>query len=300
MQKHEADFLNVYKGHMYNIQKEMRMLKEKVSEDELKRKRDDELKTLQSERDWFRNEALRLDKICKEYKRNLEIWKNKAQILEEDRKFMENQILLTKKQNLKLKEGIDSQRELNYSVEKSWIKADEVSRFTLSKQANEERPSTSYTNTIKHLKNQIDIQKKTMQVQKSVHANYFLEKGELEDFFQDCIEEVKKEIQKRRNQSVSQSKLNYSSSLKLFQKQDDVKLSDFKSNDKRKLIEMIVCREEVLKLLKECIFTKNIEKKTRPGTGNSYGLSHVFSSPGLFSNQGLIRPSTAPKGWNKS
>ena len=47
LQKHEADFLNVYKGHMYNIQKEMRMLREKVSEDELKRKRDEELKILE-------------------------------------------------------------------------------------------------------------------------------------------------------------------------------------------------------------------------------------------------------------
>ena len=104
---------------MYNIQKEMRILKEKFSEDELKRKRDEELKILESERDWFRNEALRLDKICKEYKRNLEIWKNKAQILEEDRKFMENQVLLTKKQVLRLKEGMDSQRDFSNFPEKS-------------------------------------------------------------------------------------------------------------------------------------------------------------------------------------
>ena len=299
MQKHEADFLNVYKGHMYNIQKEMRMLREKVSEDELKRKRDEELKILESERDWFRNEALRLDKICKEYKRNLEIWKNKAQILEEDRKFMENQILVTKKQNLKLKEGMESQRELNLSAEKSWLRSEVVSRENVSRQAIEDNLSQSYFNTIKHLKSQIDIQKKSMKMQRSVQASYFLEKGLLEDFFIDCIEEVKKDISKRKSQNLPYSKLTPSSSVKNMQKPDNVGLNEFTIKDKKKVVELVVCREEVIKMLQELIFPKNTEKKIRPSTGVNHGLSHVFSTPSLRENKSLIRPSTAPKGWKK-
>lgn len=63
--QHEADFLNVYRGHMFNIQKEMRMLKDKADAEESKRKKDELVVKLEHERDWFRNEAVRLDEICK-------------------------------------------------------------------------------------------------------------------------------------------------------------------------------------------------------------------------------------------
>lgn len=63
--EHEADFLSVYKGHMYNIQKEMRYLKDKADAEESKRKKDELVVKLEHERDWFRNEAVRLDEICK-------------------------------------------------------------------------------------------------------------------------------------------------------------------------------------------------------------------------------------------
>lgn len=305
MQKHEADFLNVYKGHMYNIQKEMRILKEKVSEDELKRKRDEELKSLEKERDWFRNEALRLDKLCKQHKRNLEIWKNKAQILEEDRKFMENQILIAKKHNLKLIEGIESQKELAFS-EKTWIKPEEPSKMIESRPQTAENTQSKFVSTIRHLKNQIDVQKKSMKIQNAVHSSYFLEKGELEDFFLDCIEEVKKDIKKRKNQQVPFAKLSASGSAKsLTRTEDEVALKDFTGTDKRKVVEMIVCREEVLRMLQELIFPKNVQKKFRPNTGiagnsgSTHGLSHVFSSPSIGDYRGVIRPSTAPKGWSK-
>jgi hypothetical protein len=299
LSKHEADFLNVYKGHMYNIQKEMRILKEKVSEEELKRKRDEELKSLEKERDWFRNEALRLDKLCKQHKRNLEIWKNKAQILEEDRKFMENQILLAKRQNLKLIEGLESQKELNFSAEKTWIKNDEPLKLLDSRPETAERHE-KVTNTIRHLQNQIDVQKKSIKFQNAVHANYFLEKGELEDFFLDCIEEVKKEIKKRKNQQIPFAKLSASASSKsLYKADDEPGLKDFTSSDKRKVVELIVCREEVVRMLQELIFPKNMQRKHRPTTGNTHGLSHVFSSPSITDYRTIIRPNTAPKGWNK-
>lgn len=300
LQKHEADFLNVYKGHMYNIQKEMRVLKEKVSEDELKRKRDEELKSLENERDWFRNEALRLDKLCKQHKRNLEIWKNKAQILEEDRKFMEDQILLAKRENLKLLESLESQKELALSNEKTWIKPDDSIKLSISRPETAVKQQSKFVSTIKHLQSQIDIQKKSMKLQNAVCANYFLEKGELEDFFLDCIEEVKKDIKRRKSQQILHSKY-LSSSQKSLNKPstDEVSLKEFTVTDKRKVIELIVTREEVIKMLQELIFPKNIHQRSRPATGSTHGLTHVFSTPAITDFKGVIRPNTAPKGWLK-
>ena len=179
------------------------------------------------------------------------------------------------------------------------MRSEVVSRENVSRQAIEDNLSQSYFNTIKHLKSQIDIQKKSMKMQRSVQASYFLEKGLLEDFFIDCIEEVKKDISKRKSQNLPYSKLTPSSSVKNMQKPDNVGLNEFTIKDKKKVVELVVCREEVIKMLQELIFPKNTEKKIRPSTGVNHGLSHVFSTPSLRENKSLIRPSTAPKGWKK-
>ena len=90
----------------------MKLLKEKASEEENKRRRDEELVKMEQERDWFRNEAVRLDKICKgtvslEYKKSVEKWKSRADALEEDRKFLEDQVLGAKKLNLRAREQLE-------------------------------------------------------------------------------------------------------------------------------------------------------------------------------------------------
>ncbi|CAG9316374.1 unnamed protein product [Blepharisma stoltei] len=347
LQKHEADFLNVYKGHMYMIQKEMRILKEKVSEEEIKRRRDEELRVLETERDWFRNEALRLDKICKEYKRSMEMWKNKAQTLEEDRKFMEEQVLSTKKQNLHLRENLESNMSHPPDFTLSSPRSEDMDPLAIERgdslDAGREskdykkymsaapfitmqdlkKVEERYNETIKHLKNQIDILKKSLHAQKSAQSNYVLEKGELEDFFIQCIEEVKKEITKRRSLSLlhARNKMPNTTSSKSLRSaksievSEEIKLDQFKDCDKRKVLEMLVCNEEVLALFHDRIFPQTRE---RPNTNmsskrvkssasssnllNTHGLSsHVFSIPAFSDKKrGLMRPSTAPRGWFKS
>ena len=81
LKQHENDFLFAYKDQMYNVQKELKMLKRKViiiftvdqkfnneikiDEETLKKRSDERMNILEEEREWFRCEAIRLDKICK-------------------------------------------------------------------------------------------------------------------------------------------------------------------------------------------------------------------------------------------
>ena len=73
LEEHELEFLSAYKLHMTEIQKEIQVLRLSITKEEIKRKRDEEIVARERERDWFKNEALRLDKICKDYMKSAEI-----------------------------------------------------------------------------------------------------------------------------------------------------------------------------------------------------------------------------------
>jgi len=84
---------------MYAIMKEMKELKEKASSERHKAKQEARLKALEEERDWFRMEALKLDKMCKDHKRILNKLKATLENMEEDRDFFQEQLFNSKKVN---------------------------------------------------------------------------------------------------------------------------------------------------------------------------------------------------------
>jgi len=71
----------------------MRELKEKASAERHKAKNDARIVNLEKERDWFRREALKLDKMCKDQKRVMSRLKTTMEALEEDRDFYEESLV---------------------------------------------------------------------------------------------------------------------------------------------------------------------------------------------------------------
>ena len=61
------------------------------------------MQILEEERDYFRAEALRLDKISKEQQKELAEMNFKKKILEEDKNYYEEFVINTKKENKKIK-----------------------------------------------------------------------------------------------------------------------------------------------------------------------------------------------------
>ena len=66
-----------------------------------------------------------------------------------------------------------------------------------------------YAETIRHLKNTIDSEKKNARSLRAEKVNFMMQRNELEEFFLQCIEEVRKDIVKRKSITGSyQSKKN--------------------------------------------------------------------------------------------
>ena len=62
-----------------------------------------------------------------------------------------------------------------------------------------------YVETIRHLKNQIDCEKKNARSLRAEKVNFIMQRNELEEFFLQCIEEVRKDIVKRKTITYSYS-----------------------------------------------------------------------------------------------
>ena len=73
---------------MYIVQKDMRDLKDKASAERIKAKQEARLINLEKERDWFRKEALCLDKMNKDHKKVLSSIKQRLETVQEDKEFL--------------------------------------------------------------------------------------------------------------------------------------------------------------------------------------------------------------------
>ncbi|KAM3145681.1 hypothetical protein pb186bvf_002227 [Paramecium bursaria] len=99
----EEDFMIAFKEQMHDIQKELKTMKRKIDEEALRQKADEKKRILEEERDYFREEALRLDKLCQEQQRTIEELKFKLKITNEEKNYYEGFVIDSKKENKALK-----------------------------------------------------------------------------------------------------------------------------------------------------------------------------------------------------
>lgn len=84
---------------MKEIKGTVRELKEKASSEWIKAKEEGKIKALAAERDFFKNEAFKLDRICKDFQLKFRNMKKLYEDVLEDRNFLEAQLKKAKKIN---------------------------------------------------------------------------------------------------------------------------------------------------------------------------------------------------------
>jgi len=279
LNSNENAFFLAYKSHMYTVQKEFNELRQKADEEETKTRRDAKISSLEKELDWFMNEALRLDELCKKYKKELDKWKGKAEALEDDRHFLQNQIMAAKKNNKALRGAVEKAQTSAYSA---LVSSDDPAKRMSSMSAQDtaapalqDRTETQaltsglsreleerYQMCVKRLKQQLETEQRLAAKMRSVSDRQFGDPSDLEDFFLQCIDQVKLQISDRKkstveyNQKIAGKKEGSAPTIPKRGKVPGAPISidDFTVVDRRKVVELLLSSEQVLQFLYDKLF----------------------------------------------
>mmetsp|Transcript_30785 Transcript_30785/g.73824 ORF Transcript_30785/g.73824 Transcript_30785/m.73824 type:complete len:390 (-) Transcript_30785:226-1395(-) len=294
LEAHEKDFFEAYREHICTVQREFKQLQQKADEEETKTRRDAKIKSLKAELDWFQEETLRLNECCQKYKKELDKWRGKAEALDDDRQFLEDQIKTAKKQNTTLRGAVEKAQTNAYTALVSSVGNRDTKMLTGPEELSTQMPTgpttyrtpgsgegtrremledyapedegflsveleQRYVQTIASLKKQIQGERRTAQNLREARSMQSGPQSEIEEYFIKCVEQVKTEINDRRLRA-----LNDGLAVPRAHKQrasgmvklttDDLKLDDFTAADRRKVIGFLLSNEEVLVYLYEKLF----------------------------------------------
>jgi hypothetical protein len=284
LNENENAFFLAYKSHMYTVQKEFNELRQKADEEETKTRRDAKISSLEKELDWFMNEALRLDELCKKYKKELDKWKGKAEALEDDRQFLQNQIMTAKKNNKSLRNSVEKAQTSAYSA---LVSADDSAKrntmppqetlmpapdtgaetLALTNSGLSRELEERYQMCVKRLKQQLETEQRLAAKMRTVSDRQFGQPSELESFFLQSIDQVKAEITGRRKDTVEYNRRIYEGSHASSKSKGQpappkkgrdpsavVTIDDFTVVDRRKVVELLLSSEQVLQFLYDKLF----------------------------------------------
>lgn len=153
------------------------------------------------------------------------------------------------------------------------------------------------------VKAQLDYERKNSRNLKMEKAIYYTKRNELEELFLECIDEVRKEISRRKsitlakannlNQSMNKNK-SKSSRTKDDSLDAAIKSGDFTAADKRKVIDLLMSNENVLLFLYEKLFPRQVTND------NIIDQVHLTgATQNNFTNLGF-RPRTSMPGGEQS
>ena len=117
-----------------------------------------------------------------------------------------------------------------------------------------------FVDTIRHLKESLEKEQRTVRMLKAARANSYTKKSELEEFFLKCIDEARKDVMRKKHQHPTAAK-----------------------SKKEKVLDVLLSSEDVLVFLYEKLFPHRTGMAQHLQTADQGSLLALQAGPGGIS-----------------
>jgi hypothetical protein len=263
--KHHKDYISSFTNFMNIVRKDLQMKLEQMEKMEEERRKINNINIIKCERDYFRMESIRMHKLCKQLKEQLNDITIKMDLLKDEIILIKNKwkdsqnekrhiVFDIEKNNLITKElenSINNLREILYQ---------EQNKIEIGKIEKKEEKVQLFNLLDKYKK---DLQKEKIKSNKAIVELVKIkqERNKLENIFIDCVEETRKNIFNRRLRQKSFEKIK--NNLNSFSNDNNrtyninINYSNFLAADKKKIIENFILNDDVSNYIRDVMFIKN-------------------------------------------
>ena len=261
---HENDFLSAYRTIMNQIKIQMSRLRQNSDDQSTIVKNDQAVKDLQATLAWYQNEAVKLSDACSRLQARYDRVRSKIKNYTIENGFLEQQIKMLLRQNQTLKTNLnpDARPESQKAMERSesqldicvflktiYVKRIQNKQFIRSLQVFFNEFEAGLKNNIVKVDESIRLVNDKIKEVSSVQSSVYLKRHESEELFLECVDEMRKEIIRKKAKTCSIKRSGYA-------KHENMLISE-----REKLIEIFVTNEDTISFLYEKLFSR---KNSRP------------------------------------
>ncbi|KJP88904.1 hypothetical protein AK88_01398 [Plasmodium fragile] len=285
LKDNEEKYILAFNTYMYDVQKEIRVLKKIVKEEKIRELKDERVKKLQKELKWYINECLRLDNVSQFLKKEAEKWKRNSELMKNHMLFLEKKLAkMYDKVILKEETGVGAETgthvkegpfyrkegsaQKRNAAPKKAQKRDQYGGGTQLFGVHSEGANAECTPKNKAKmedKNSKELQHKVANLEKKLKkqinincslqeklTKHYIEKSQYEKLFMECAQQIKKDLAKLAisNDKEKYVEENFTSLM------NEAELSYFTKEEKKKLLVSFFSSNDLIQFVKKNVFCK--------------------------------------------
>ena len=266
LDKHHKDYISTFASFMDTVRKDLKLKLEQMEKIEEEKRKINDVKIIKCERDYFRLESVRMNKLCKTLSSKIDDMALRMKILSDEVNNLTIKWKDSETTNKQLFLELESSMQAQKEIEKEMLGLKEIIQNSSSKPtdiiSSENRKTDIDEDKEKYLylidKLKMELKKEKLRNHKSLSElnKILLEKNTLQNIFIDCVEETRKNIFNRRlkeNLNYKNGKMKTAPNLNI---EINTQYDSFLPSDKKAILENFVFNDEVSNIIREAIFNK--------------------------------------------
>ena len=266
LDKHHKDYISTFASFMDTVRKDLKLKLEQMEKIEEEKRKINDVKIIKCERDYFRLESVRMNKLCKTLSSKIDDMALRMKILSDEVNNLTIKWKDSETTNKQLFLELESSMQAQKEIEKEMLGLKEIIQNSSSKPtdiiSSENRKTDIDEDKEKYLylidKLKMELKKEKLRNHKSLSElnKILLEKNKLQNIFIDCVEETRKNIFNRRlkeNLNYKNGKMKTAPNLNI---EINTQYDSFLPSDKKAILENFVFNDEVSNIIREAIFNK--------------------------------------------